>query len=95
MGELREEKTSPQPLPRPDIDPLSEYPSDPHKLSKLESPLYDKAGQFQVNLTTVYEHDNKMNNYNMDVPEPNEKVHLGEKYLFPYTGKGAASVTNN
>lgn len=86
MGD-QEENTSPQPLPRPDIDPMSEYSSDPHKLTLLESPTYEKAGTYQVNLATVYEHENKADNYNMDGPELDEKVHLGEKYLFPYTGR--------
>ncbi|KAK6640052.1 hypothetical protein RUM43_008329 [Polyplax serrata] len=87
MGDQQEENTSPQPLPRPDIDPMSEYSSDPQKLTLLESPTYDKAGTYQVNLATVYEHENKADNYNMDGPELDEKIHLGEKYLFPYTAE--------
>ena len=93
MSELRDDETSPQPLPRPDIDPLSEY--DPHKLSHLEPSLYEKTNSYQVNLSTVYENDNKMDNYNMDVPDPEEKVHLGEKYLFPYTGIDNLFVIND
>lgn len=90
VGELREEETSPQPLPRPDLEQNCEYSSDPHKLSQLDSPGYETNldRSYQVNLATVYEHDiNKLDNYNTDMSECDEKVHIGDKYLFPYTGE--------
>lgn len=90
LEELREEETSPQPLPRPDLDPNNEYRSDPHKLSQLESPVYETNIEetYRVNLATVYEHGiNKMDNYNTDLSECEEKFHIGDKYLFPYTAE--------
>lgn len=90
MEDLREEETSPQPLPRPDLDHNNEYQSDPHKLSQLDSPVYETNIEetYRVNLATVYEHGfNKMDNYNTDLSECEEKAHIVDKYLFPYTGK--------
>lgn len=97
MEDLREEETSPQPLPRPDLDPNNDYQSDPRKLSQLESPVYETNIEetYRVNLATVYEHGiNKMDNYNTDLSEYDEKVHIADKYLFPYTGKKIGIVSS-